>query len=95
MAKKKYYAFYARGRRYTLNEKGEFGVDGVFSKTWKLSGISSRWNSRPIMWEDVKKKLDKNIKVQGYVYDIDHGTQRFWGGLWLGKLPKAELWRIN
>jgi len=41
----------------------------------------------------VKKSADSGKVVEGYLTDIDHGTRRFWGGSWGGKLPKVKLWK--
>jgi len=91
--KKNYYTLNARGSYYTLNSKGEFFVDNTFSSTWKLFGISLRWNSAPMSWKIIKKQLDAGKTVKGYVTDIDHGTKRFWGGSYFGKLPVAILYK--
>ena len=85
---------------YVVNSKGEilvgkpnfvYGtVEGYFSPQWKLYGLSERWNSRPILFEQLREKMDRGETVEGYVHDIDHGTRRFWGG---GKrLPKAKMY---
>jgi len=85
---------------YVVNSKGEilvgkpnfvYGtVEGYFSPKWKLYGLSERWNSRPILFEQLREKMDRGQTVEGYVHDIDHGTRRFWGG---GKpLPKAKMY---
>lgn len=88
-----FYTLYGRGTWYKINSKGEFFVNGKASKTWKIYGVAQRWNGRPIPWKSIKIKLDKGQSVKGYLYDIDHGTTRFWGGSWGGKLPVVELSR--
>ena len=85
------YSLFARGTYYTLNEKGYFLVDNEFSKNWRLYGISTRYNSRPVLWKELKKQLNKNKRIEGYIHDIDYGTHRFWGGSYFGHLPKAIL----
>ena len=93
MSTRKEYRLNGRGQTWRINSKGEFCVSRRFSPTWKIFGISLRWNGKPVLWADVKKVADKGKTVEGYMHDIDHGTHRFWGGSWGGKLPKVKLWR--
>lgn len=87
------YTLYGRDTWYRINSKGEFFVDGEASNTWKIFGVAQRWNGRPVPWKLIKAKLDKGQTVEGYLYDIDHGARRFWGGSWNGKLPKIKLYK--
>ena len=90
------YTLYGRGKYYTIDERGRFFVGeypkGYFSENWTIKSIVPRWNGRPASnWESLKKLLDNGEVVQGYLYDIDHGTTRFWGGCYQGKVPKVVL----
>lgn len=87
------YLLSGRGQVWRINNKGEFYVSGRFSPTWRIFGISRRWNGRPTPWKLVKEQADRGKVVEGYMHDIDHGTRRFWGGRWGGKLPKVLLRR--
>jgi len=93
MAKRKEYRLHGRDKTYRINGKGEFFVMGRFSPTWKIYGVASRWNGHPSLWPTIKKQLDKGKTIVGYLYDMDHGTRRFWGGSWHGKLPKVTLYK--
>jgi len=92
MASKEYWLS-GRGQVWRINTKGEFYVTGKFSPTWRIFGIASKWNGRPTPWSTVKSQADKGKVVVGYMHDIDHGTRRFWGGSYHGKLPKVVLRR--
>ena len=87
------YRLSGRGQTWRINGKGEFYVSSRFSPTWRIFGIATRWNGRPVPWAMVKKSADSGKVVEGYLTDIDHGTRRFWGGSWGGKLPKVKLWK--
>lgn len=87
------YMLSGRGQTWRINNKGEFYVSGRFSPTWRIFGISKLWNGSPTPWELVKAQADRGKAVEGYMHDIDHGTRRFWGGRWNGKLPKVRLWK--
>lgn len=70
-------------------------VGDNFSENWKIFSIVKYWNSKILKsWEDIKKELDISKTVSGYLYDVDHGTIRFWGGKMGGKLPKVEIYKI-
>ncbi len=89
------YNMYCRGEYYIITSEGYIQrTDMPFmpSETWRLSGIALRWNSYPLNWEFIKKQLDNGEVIEGYVYDIDHGTTRMWGGSYHGHLPKAKLY---
>ena len=90
----KEYALSGRGQIWRINSKGEFKVGGRFSPTWRIYGIAKRWNGQHVPWADIKKIADKGLVVEGYMHDIDHGTRRFWGGRWYGKLPKVMLRKV-
>ena len=90
------YNLYGRGKYYKVNPKGEIGVNGRFSPTWRVAAVAPRWNTsyyNSVMWPEVKKLLNAGRTVTGYLYDIDHGTLRFWGGQYMGKIPKVKLWK--
>lgn len=76
---------------------GTYGIDGYGRieghKHWKVYGVALRWNGQPILWKDLKKQLDKGRVITGYLYDIDCGTIRFWGGSYFGKLPKVTIYK--
>ena len=61
-----------------------------FSDKWKLLGVTKKWNRNSLdvkfdeIWEDPGRMRS------GYVYDLDHGTTRMWGGRYNGKLPRVE-----
>jgi len=84
------YEMRIRGAIYKIDGFGRIGG----SKSWKVYGVSSRWNSRPILWKELKKQLDRGKTIEGYLYDVDHGTIRFWGGSYFGKLPKVIMYKL-
>jgi hypothetical protein len=98
MEKKERYSMKIRGDLYNLNDKGEIkrlDVPGFeFSDDWKVYGVASRWNSRPIKWESLKHEMDREACTEGYLYDVDHGTVRFWAGQYEGKLPKVRICKL-
>ena len=83
-----YYHVDTEGRIKRLGIKG-FG----FSNTWTVYGVAERWNSHPVPWNIIKKHLNTGATVTGYLYDVDHGTVRMWGGKYAGKLPKVTIWK--
>ena len=90
------YSLQTRGDYYRLNKKGHISIGDVKpSGDWKVFGVARRWNARPRPWSEVKSELDEGKSVEGYLYDVDHGNVRMWGGLYLGKVPKAKLVRVN
>ena len=89
----KEYQLAGRGNYWRINSKGEFSVSGRFSPSWRILGIAARWNGQPTPWATVKSQADKGKVVIGYMHDLDHGTHRFWGGSWNGKLPKVRLYK--
>jgi len=88
------YKLNGRGQTYNISNKGEFEVNSKYSSTWRIYGIASRWNGRPVLWSTIKSQADKGKTIIGYLHDIDHGTRRMWGGSWNGKLPKVRLWKV-
>lgn len=50
----------------------------AFTGMWILYGVAKRWNSRPVMWNEVRRSLKEFIN--GYVYDMDNGSVGMWGG---------------
>ena len=100
--KKHRYLLSGRGETFVVNERGEItqfiGWEKIhtFSHQWRIYAVTQRWNERiNMLWSDIKHQLDKGKTVVGYLYDYDHGTIRFWGGQFDGKLPKIKLKEIN
>jgi len=100
--KQRRYLLSGRGETFVVNEKGEItqfiGWEKIhtFSHQWRIYAVTQRWNERiNMLWSDIKHQLDKGKTVVGYLYDYDHGTIRFWGGQFDGKLPKIKLKEIN
>ena len=61
--------------------------------SWKILGVTKRWNSNTLDYNI--KQLGKNPKlmVKGYVWDVDHGTQRTWGGV--GEVRVMSAYKSN
>jgi hypothetical protein len=85
-----------RGQYYKVDEHGcIFGgennvIQGCKSgHQWTFIGVSKhRMNSRPTVsfqdiWENPK------LAINGYFWDIDHGTVRLWLGSYNGQLPRV------
>lgn len=91
------YKLLIRGEAYLINTKGE--ITSQRTKTpsgeWLVYGVAKRWNSHPIKWTIIKKQLDEGKTVEGYFYDVDHGTVRMWSGSYQGKIPKAKIYKIK
>jgi len=56
---------------------------------WDFLGVSTHhMHNRPtISFKEIWKK--PGLAVGGYFWDVDHGTTRFWGGSYCGKLPRV------
>ena len=90
------YEMSGRGQYYIIDGYGRISYSGIEpTGNWRVYGVARRWNGKPELWKDVKKRLDRGEKVVGYFYDIDHGTVRMWAGNYLGKLPKVKIYRIK
>ena len=81
-----------RDEYYKINKQGEIfgGPNNIAepSGNWKFLGISTHhWHNRIIhrfadIWENPE------LAINGYLWDIDHGTVRQWGGSYFGSLPR-------
>jgi len=95
---KKPYKMMIRGKVYRLTSDGwiqRLDIDGFEpSKNWRVYGVAKRWNSRPILWKHLKKRLDRGERIEGYLYDIDYGTVRLNAGMYMGKIPKVVIWKV-
>ncbi len=95
--KKNRYEMFARGSWYRITPKGYIGIGDVKpTNTWKVYGISKHHMKRSpdYKWDEIKKMLDSGKSIEGYFWDVDHGTVRLWGGSWAGKIPKAKLKKV-
>lgn len=89
----KFLFFRIRGEDYVVNRKGEllqrqrWYHKEPFSGDWKIFGFAKRWNARPSIF--ISQAFENPSILKGtYVYDVDHGTLRSWGGSYGGKLPR-------
>jgi len=90
------YSLEIRGNYYRVTPAGYIDSgSGKVSKKWKILGIAKRWNqSNPTWyWSEIKRMCDNGKTIEGYLFDIDHGTRRFHSGQYAGKIPKAKIWR--
>ena len=88
-----------RDFKYRMILKGAtYGIDGFGRihglKSWRVYGVASRWNSQPILWKNLKKQLDRGKVIEGYLYDVEGGTIKFFGGSYMGKIPKVTLYKL-
>jgi hypothetical protein len=59
----------------------ETGGVYVFSGQWKFKGLSDHyWSNHCESWLGIRAKLMARQVQRGYVWDLDHGTVRRWGG---------------
>jgi hypothetical protein len=50
------------------------------SGDWKIRGMTfHHWSRRPIDWQTMRSRLDAGEALNGYLWDVDHGTTRRWG----------------
>lgn len=58
--------------------------------SWKIIGFSTHHQqNRPVIsMAEAAKDPEKIIKT--YVWDVDHGTIRSWGGQYHGKVPRVQ-----
>ena len=101
------YELYIRGEKYYLTNQGWFVQTSYLtnpdpwnkpSRNWRVYGLSfHHWRRSPdLLWSEIKAKLDKGEGIpEGYLWDVDHGTTRLWGGSYFGKVPKAQIYRVR
>lgn len=86
---------YIRGEHYSIDEHGCFmgGPNNVKpgcvnGHEWKFLGVSTHhWHNHIIhTFKDIV--INPKLAVHGYLWDIDHGTTRTWGGSYYGRLPR-------
>jgi len=85
--------FEIRGEWFVANERGDLTQANRlrFTNDWTLLGVSfHHWRNNVDVtfqdsWDNPKRM------VGGYLWDIDHGTVRTWGGSYNGKLPKVTM----
>ena len=79
-----------RGEYYKVNSKGEMIQNNRndFSGQWKFLGISTHHMHNTIIHTFFDIWNDPSLALNGYLWDIDYGTIRKWGGNYNGKLPK-------
>src|SRR3990167_9564621 len=55
---------------------------------WRFIGVSTHhWHNHVV--HNLKSILDNpKLAVGGYLWDVDHGTTRIWGGRYCGHLPR-------
>jgi hypothetical protein len=91
-----YLRFIHGNRSYKVNRQGEmicisneYSMD--FSGQWKLLGVSTHHWHRRIIYTVADIFNNPKLMEKGYVWDVDHGTTRIWGGSWYGHLPRV-IW---
>ena len=81
----KFLHFCSRGENFVVNEKGEIAryhcfTPQPFSPTWIFQGVSTHhWHNHIVFTLDELFEHPE-MGVNGYVWDLDHGTTRRWGG---------------
>lgn len=86
--------FEARGEWYKVKEDGSMlqknNAYNEWSQDWKLLGVSHH-HAKNYTDTSVSEIFENPEKmINGYVFDIDHGTVRKWGGCYNGHLPRVE-----
>lgn len=85
------------GESFVLTSKGLItqrhnfyhGGESAFSGQWALRGVTMRWNSRDIIpWDEVLAHPE--LYKGAYIFDLDNGTLRQWGGRRIKSLYKAK-----
>lgn len=82
----------SQGHDFLVNEAGNISRGGTEpSGQWNMLGVSTHhWHGHPTLdWPEIKAKCDRGETVRGYVWDVDHGTTRLWGG------RKCDIWRSS
>lgn len=86
-----------RGEYYKVDKHGcIYGGPNKIEPTcksghqWDVLGVSKHhMNNRPtILFNEIWEHPEKALK--GYLWDIDHGTVRRWGGLYYGQQPRIQ-----
>jgi hypothetical protein len=84
--------FFCRGQEFIVDGNGDIlrtDISGFSaSGQWKFIGVSTHnWHNRvTIPFSAILK--NPALAVGGYVWDVDHGTTRTWGGQYCGKVPR-------
>jgi hypothetical protein len=82
--KMKILRFYCQRGYFDVNEAGMIKrldmPEFKFSETWRFLGVSTHhWHNRvTVTLADIFD--NPKLAIKGYVWDVDHGTMRQWGG---------------
>ena len=83
-----------RGEIYHVNSIGQFVRTDMLMKfhdNWRFLGVSTHhWNNHIVhnfttIWQN------PDLAINGYLWDLAHGTTLIWGGSYNGRLPKVTL----
>jgi len=80
--------FCCRGEWYRVNTLGHITQirNKTFTENWIFLGVSKHhWRNGIDVY--FSPDVDAKELIGGYVWDLDHGTTRTWGGGFGGKLP--------
>jgi len=83
------YEIYDGYSYYPVTYSGKITNQGSkeFSGGWTVLGMTTHhWSTRPIPWEQLRRKLDRE-PLSGYLWDDDHGGTRRWG-------RKVKMYRL-
>lgn len=77
------YGIYDGNEYYPVTRRGYIGRQGWttgFGEHWKVKGMTfHHWGKYLTLWKDLLSRLDAGETLKGYLFDIDHGTNRQWG----------------
>jgi hypothetical protein len=83
--------FIIRGKRYEVNEIGQLrrtDMSMEFHDSWKFLGVSKHHMVNHVQIDYINAFANPKSIIGGYVWDLDHGTIRCWGGSYMGRLPR-------
>lgn len=76
------YTIYDGTEFYPVTRDGLIGRQGStgFSGQWKVKGMTfHHWSKTPVMWQQLRLRLNNGERLEGYIVDFDHGSLRRWG----------------
>lgn len=90
------YEIDGRGEYYPVSREGLIGRQGwgmkYLSGDWKVYGMTfHHWSRTPISWQQMRARMDKGETLVGYLWDLDHGSIRRWGG----SNPRVRVYKIS
>ena len=82
--------FKHRDALYQVNEEGYIKSEKSknFSKNWIFLGVSKHHMNNHVTIPFKKCWENPDLMMNGYVWDVDHGTTRMWSGQYNGKIPR-------